>query len=266
MALALKNLLTPALTGHCTNGILIQRSVPPGVDAASAPRIQQMKGKRKGSFSPQFSKLLPYNAGKRCGPGNMAIANQDLIYPKFPDYAKSQEIVWKQTDEFSNVVLRMGAFHTAMTFIAVLGKRFGDTGLSDLFIEAGIIASGSVSGVLEGRQYNRAMRAHKIVMEAIHRIRLKSFWEWLYENEKEEYQAAAGELDKVCIQPSAELFNEMLATFESRTLLELCDDLSNQPNEASCILRFLHRFSLLAAAIHKSNTRRELEPAHLLRP
>ena len=67
--------LTGHGTTHCTNGILIQRSVPPGVDATSAPRIQQMKGKRKRSFSPQLSKLLPYNAGKRCGPGNIAIAN-----------------------------------------------------------------------------------------------------------------------------------------------------------------------------------------------
>ena len=139
-------------------------------------------------------------------------------------YARAQEIVWKQTGEFNNVVLRMGAFRTAMTFIAVLGKRFGDAGLSDLFIEAGIVASGSVSGLLEGRQYNQAMRAHKIVMEEIQRLRLKSFREWLYENEKEEYQAAAGELDKVCIKPSAELFNEMLATFECRRLLELYDD------------------------------------------
>ena len=45
----------------------------------------------------------------------------------------------------------MGAFHTAMTFLAVLEKRFGDAGLSDLVIEAGIVASGSMSGVLEGR-------------------------------------------------------------------------------------------------------------------
>ena len=311
--------LTGHGTTHCTNGILIQRSVPPGVNAASAPRIQQMKGKQKRSFSPQLSKLLPYYAGKRCGPDNMAIANQDLIYPKFPDsvdearrkdtawcflrqrhddddagettgtqmvlswsgfnasvtsntpvpsvvgycpvieasptelstvytllkrsvqmgrklgqaeviivmdlaiYAKAQEIVWKQTGEFSNVVLRMGAFHTAMMFIAVLDKRFGDAGLSDLFIEAGIVASGSVSGVLEGHQYNRAMRAHKIVMEAMQWLRLKSFREWLYENEKEEYQAAAGELEKVFIKPCAELFN-MLATFECRRLLELYGD------------------------------------------
>ena len=43
-------------------------------------------------------------------------------------YAKAQEIVWKQPGEFVDVDLRMGAFHTAMTFIAVIGKRFGDGG------------------------------------------------------------------------------------------------------------------------------------------
>ena len=89
--------LTGHGTTHCTNGILIQRSVPPGVDAESAPRIQQMKGKRKRSCSPQLRKLLPYNAGKRCGPGNMAIANQDLIYPKFPDSvdeARRKDTAW----------------------------------------------------------------------------------------------------------------------------------------------------------------------------
>ena len=43
----------------------------------------------------------------------------------------------------------MRAFHTSMTFIAVTGKGLGDTGLSDLFIEAGIVAAKSVSGVVE---------------------------------------------------------------------------------------------------------------------
>ena len=49
-----------------------------------------------------------------------------------------------------------------MTFLDVIGKRFED---AELFIKAEIVAAGSVSGVEEGRQYNRAMRAHKIVME-----------------------------------------------------------------------------------------------------
>ena len=91
-------------------------------------------------------------------------------------YAKAQDIVWKQPGEI-DVVLRMVAFHTAMTFIAVIGKRFGDGGLSDLLIEGDIVAASSMSGVLEGRQYNRAMRAYKIVLEAMQQLRLKSFKE-----------------------------------------------------------------------------------------
>ena len=49
-------------------------------------------------------------------------------------YCKAQEIRWKHSSKFQNVVLRMGAFHIAATFLAVLGKRFGDAGLQDLFV------------------------------------------------------------------------------------------------------------------------------------
>ena len=139
-------------------------------------------------------------------------------------YAKAQEIVWKKPDEFSNVVLRMGAFHTAMTFIAILGKRFGDAGLSDLLIEAGIVAAGSISGVIEARQYNRAMRAHKLAMEAMQRLRLKSFQAWMHEKENTEYHAATEELDRVCATPTAETFTALLMSPECRQLLELFDE------------------------------------------
>jgi hypothetical protein len=74
------------------------------------------------------------------------------------------------------------AFHTALTFLAIIGKRFGDAGLSDLLIESKVVAFGSVPAVLEGRQYNRAMRAHKIVIEAFQRLQLTVFKEWMSEN------------------------------------------------------------------------------------
>ena len=64
-----------------------------------------------------------------------------------------------------------GVFHIACTFLAVIGKRFGDAGLEDLIVEAEIVASGSVKKVLEGKHYNRAMRMHKIVYEALWRLR-----------------------------------------------------------------------------------------------
>ena len=42
----------------------------------------------------------------------------------------------------------MGVFHTICTMLAVIGKRFGDAGLRDLSVESGVIAGGSIAGVL----------------------------------------------------------------------------------------------------------------------
>lgn len=128
-------------------------------------------------------------------------------------YAKAQEIVWKQREEFSNVVLRMGAFHTAMTFLAVLGKRFGDAGLSDILIEAGIVAAGSVPSVLDGRHFNRSMRTHKTVMEAMQRLRLVSFRAWM-SSRNDTDPTENNELDAICSNLTAE---NVTALMESET-------------------------------------------------
>ena len=85
-------------------------------------------------------------------------------------YAKAQDILWSKCDEFSNVVLRVGAFHTAMTFMAVIGKHFADAGLASLMVESGVLASGSVLAVLNGKHYNRGIRIHKIAMEALQQL------------------------------------------------------------------------------------------------
>lgn len=90
-------------------------------------------------------------------------------------YAKALEVIWKQQQEFESVVLMMGAFHVACVFLAVIGKRFGDAGLRDLLIESRIIGSGSVNGVLGGKHYNRALRTHKIILEALMRLNWQAF-------------------------------------------------------------------------------------------
>ena len=46
-------------------------------------------------------------------------------------YAKATEIVWKHPDQFSDIVLRMGVFHTVCTLLSIIGKRFQDAGLRD---------------------------------------------------------------------------------------------------------------------------------------
>ena len=47
-------------------------------------------------------------------------------------YAKAAEIIWKQGEQYSNIVLRMGTFHTICNAFSILGKRFGDAGLKDI--------------------------------------------------------------------------------------------------------------------------------------
>ena len=86
-------------------------------------------------------------------------------------YSKAQQIRW-QNEEFTNrLVIRLGEFHIAMSFLPTIGKRFQDAGLEDVMIESGILAQGSVNGVMSGHRYNRSVRCHKIVAEAMHRLK-----------------------------------------------------------------------------------------------
>lgn len=99
-------------------------------------------------------------------------------------YAKAIEIVWKKEAEFKNIVLRMGAFHICTMFLAVLGNRFGDAGLTDLLVESEIIGPSAVKAVMSGKHYNRAVRAHKIAFEAFSRLNWQAF-EAVWDDEQE---------------------------------------------------------------------------------
>ena len=71
-------------------------------------------------------------------------------------------------------MLRMGTFHTILNFLSITGKRFQDGGLKNIVIEAGVVAEGSVSSVMEGR-HNRAVRTRKYIYEALLRLAWKLF-------------------------------------------------------------------------------------------
>ena len=44
-----------------------------------------------------------------------------------------------------------------------------------MLVEAGVVAHGSVNAVLESKQYNWAISAHKLVFEAMQRLRFRAF-------------------------------------------------------------------------------------------
>ena len=87
-------------------------------------------------------------------------------------YAKTADFTWKHPDKFkTTIIIRLGVFHTICTLLAIVGKRFQDAGLRDMCIESGVIADGSIFGVMDGRKYI----LHKLVYEALIRLAWKRF-------------------------------------------------------------------------------------------
>ena len=68
----------------------------------------------------------------------------------------------------------MGEFHTICYLLSTIEKRFQDAGLRDL------IAEGSITALMEGRKYNRAVRLHKIVYVAMMRLAWNGFLLWIH--------------------------------------------------------------------------------------
>lgn len=46
--------------------------------------------------------------------------------------------------------------------LSYMGKRFRDGALRYLLLESTLVGSGSLSGVLDGKHYNTALRTHKV--------------------------------------------------------------------------------------------------------
>ena len=70
----------------------------------------------------------------------LGLCETDVVFDQ-AIYAKAVEIMLNPVfiDLKRFIVLRMGAFHTALTFLAVIGKRFGDAGLRDWIVEAELL-------------------------------------------------------------------------------------------------------------------------------
>ena len=90
-------------------------------------------------------------------------------------YAKVQEIRWLDETLLRRTVVRLGEFHTMMSFLSIIGKRFKDAGLTDILIESQVVAEGSINGVISGHHYNRSIRSHKLLYEALQRMRLAAY-------------------------------------------------------------------------------------------
>jgi hypothetical protein len=111
----------------------------------------------------------------------MGTLKQEKVVITFDEaiYCKAKEIQWRRKEEFENVILRMGGFHLAMNYIHVIGQCYEESGLDDILIEAGLYGSSTVNRIIKGKSYNRAIRAHKLMFEAMMHLRWAAFCTWV---------------------------------------------------------------------------------------
>ncbi|MEM7298198.1 MAG: hypothetical protein AAF391_08035 [Bacteroidota bacterium] len=101
---------------------------------------------------------------------------------------------------------------------SLVGKRFGAAGLKEMIIEANLTGPGSVNAVLGGKHYNRGLRVFKTIYEALFRLKMEAFENWMQENGN--YHIVAEFLES----------NELMKFVEKRTkvnMQEVCHLYSN---------------------------------------
>ena len=112
----------------------------------------------------------------------------------------------------------------------MIGKRFQDAGLRDLCVESGVLAEGSVAGLMAGHKYNRAIRVHKLVYEALMRLVWKGFITWLEEHHAEEVPNLEESINNIDIfhsNVSQGSLQDLLQQQSCRRILQLFQDYLN---------------------------------------
>ena len=66
-------------------------------------------------------------------------------------------------------------FHLTMGYYDMVGKKMDGSGFTDILLEANLMSSGSMTGVLSGKNFNRTTKCHKVMFEALHRLLFLEF-------------------------------------------------------------------------------------------
>lgn len=99
-------------------------------------------------------------------------------------YAVAQQVKLSTITLLQDHVLRLGGFHSLCTFIATIGKLWGDGGLKALFVDSDVYAACSADMMLEGKHFHRAVRGLTLAYEAFMQLFLSEFFKWCETEEK----------------------------------------------------------------------------------
>ena len=125
----------------------------------------------------------------------------------------------------SFINLRMCGFYATLLFLSVIGKRFVDGGLKDLVVESGLPGGDQASQMLKGKGYNNGILVHLYLAEAINKMKLEVFENWLVtRNEYRIYEEIKENGDVQNFKESRNIENFERCVEEFRPLLKIYEE------------------------------------------
>ena len=67
---------------------------------------------------------------------------------------KAYPLVWNNLTEYERHIVMIGTFYVTCVYLKMVGKKIAGSGLSDVLLEVGLTVSGSLNGVLKGKNYD----------------------------------------------------------------------------------------------------------------
>ena len=94
-------------------------------------------------------------------------------------YPKLLELKWS-VEEYKDVLIPcLGGLHIAMNFLGVIGRHMSESGLSELWVGCDLLGANAAQNVMKGKGYARAIRTHKLTLQALWQLLLPRLYTYL---------------------------------------------------------------------------------------
>lgn len=135
-------------------------------------------------------------------------------------WMKALPLVWNHPDKYRKHIILIGTFHLACAYMKMIGKKMAGSGLADILLEAGLISGGSISGVLSGKHYERALHCHKVMLETLEMLLMAEFEEEHEQPISKLPESVTTKLESLVRKPSADHVQNVLHDEQMLAVLE----------------------------------------------
>lgn len=122
----------------------------------------------------QETMMLSIKGAEECGQ-QYAQVHYDLAIASKSLKIRNSVLRSNEDSILKRIFIHLGPFHIAMSLFKAIGKYIENCGLSEILIDSGLLASGSVNSFLTGKHFNRCKRLHPLISVTIEKMHFNFF-------------------------------------------------------------------------------------------